>query len=275
MGKTADLHIHTIASDGAFSVREVLQQAQKLNLAAIGITDHDSVEALPEAIALSSRYGIEIVPGVEISIDLDINEIHLLGYYVDYQDRDFLTKLAVLRKARWERAEIMVQKLEKIGFPLDMEKLLPGQMSGSIGRLHIAQALFKSGYVDNLGEAFQKYIGNKGPAYAPKLKLGKEEALDMILHLGGVPVLAHPGNLKRDDLIPELVDLGLAGLEVYYPTHSKFETNHYRELANYYGLLVTGGSDCHGPNKGEILMGKIRVPYEVVEQLREKAKIEI
>lgn len=269
--KTADLHVHTIASDGAYSVREVLEQARKVNLSAIAITDHDSVEALPEAFALSSRYGIEIVPGIEISVDLDNNELHLLGYYVDYLDRGFLARIARLRENRRERAGLILRKLEEMGCLLDMKKLLPGQMSGSIGRLHIAQALLKAGYVAGIGEAFQKYIGNQGPAYVPKLKLGRKQAVDMILQAGGVPVLAHPGSLDRDDLIPELLELGLAGLEAYYPTHSKFQTNHYRELALHYGLLVTGGSDCHGPNKEKVLMGTVKVPYGIVGRLKERS----
>ncbi|MFH1038413.1 MAG: PHP domain-containing protein [PVC group bacterium] len=270
--KTADLHIHTLASDGAYSAREVLNAARVAGLSAIAITDHDSVEALPEAISLAEEYGIEVIPGIEISVELDAAEMHLLGYFVDYRDPGFRERLALLRRVRACRAEAMLKILEEMGFPLDMEKLLPGQMTGAIGRLHIAQALFRSGYVQSLSEAFSRYIGNNGPAYVSKMKLSKEDALAMILRAGGVPVLAHPGQLDRDELIPDLIKLGLAGLEAYYPSHSRFTTNHYLELARHYHILATGGSDCHGTNKEKILIGTVRVPYRVVEELRERNK---
>jgi len=215
---------------------------------------------------------VEIIPGIEISVELGDAEMHILGYFLKYEDRELLERLSLLRKIRSERATKMLQKLEKMGFPLDLERLLPGQISGSIGRLHIALGLLRAGYIKNLREAFHKYIGNDGPAYVPKMKLSKKEALGMILRAGGVPVLAHPNQLGRDELIPELIGLGLAGLEAYYPTHSRFITNHYLELARHYGILVTGGSDCHGSNKENIFIGSVKVPYQVVEQLREKAE---
>ena len=267
--KTADLHVHTIASDGAFSAERLLEEASRRGIAAVGITDHDSVDSLPAALGLFDRFGVEVVPGVEISVDVDDAELHLLGYYLDFQDRDFQLELAHLKKAREIRARAMLDKLDRLGFPLDLVQLLPGQMTGTIGRLHIAQALFRAGYVGTLQEAFARYIGKKGPAYVPKPKLSKEEALAMILRLGGLPVLAHPGNLDRDDLIPELVALGLKGLEAYYPSHTAEETRRYVELAKKFGLLLTGGSDCHGPNKGEVSMGTITVPYELVEKMKE------
>jgi len=269
--KTADLHIHTTASDGAFSVSEVLEEARKLGLSAIAITDHDSVEALPRASALAPRYGIELIPGIEISVELEDSEVHLLGYCIDYEDPAFQKRLSDFRKARKERVEKMVKKLNELGLPLDMDELLPGQMTGAVGRLHVALALYRAGHVKTVPEAFRKYIGLKGPAYLPKSKISPKEAMDMILRLGGVPVLAHPGSLNRDEIIPELVSLGLAGLEVYYPSHNQRQVNHYLELARFHDLLVTGGSDCHGPNKGKILMGSVRIPYDLVERLKEKA----
>ena len=269
MEKTADLHIHTLASDGTGTVREVLDEARIAGLSAIAITDHDSVEALPEAVLLAPEYGIEIIPAIEISVELCPDaEMHLLGYFIDYRDRSLLDCLAQLRDIRFRRAHEMLNKLGEMGFPLDLGKLLPGQMTGSIGRLHIAQGLLKSGYVKSLPEAFFKYIGNDGPAYVPKMKLSSDEALKMILHAGGVPVLAHPGQLNNDDLIPGLIKSGLGGLEAYYPSHSRFTTNHYLELARHYNILATGGSDCHGANKENVRIGSVRVSYRVVEELR-------
>lgn len=270
--RTADLHIHTIASDGTFTQRQVLEEAQRVGLEAIAITDHDSVESLAEAVYLGFDYGIEIIPGIEISVELNGSEMHLLGYFIDYNDVNLLNRLEELRRIRLDRARKMLLKLEEMGFILDMETLLPGQMMGSIGRLHIAQGMLRAGYTGSIHEAFNKYIGNTGPAYIPKLKLGKEEAMEIILQAGGVPVLAHPGQLDQDDLIPELIDLGLCGLEAFYPSYSRFQTNHYVELARYYNILATGGSDCHGANKENVTMGEIRVPYQVVMDLRYRAR---
>lgn len=269
----ADLHIHTIASDGTYTPRQVLEEARRVGLTAISITDHDSVESLPDVISLASDYGIEVIAGIEISVELDDSEMHLLGYFIDYQDRVLLGSLSELRKIRTERTRKMLQKLEEMGFSLDMETLLPGQMTGATGRLHIALGLLRAGYTGSIHEAFNKYIGNDGPAYIPKQKLEKEEAMEMILRAGGVPVLAHPGQLDRDDLIPELIDLGLAGLEAFYPSHSRFKTNHYVELARHYNILATGGSDCHGANKENVIMGEVRVPYQVVLELKEQQPI--
>ncbi len=267
----ADLHIHTLASDGADTAEEVLASARREGLAAISITDHDSVEAVSEAVGLAPRYGVEVVPGIEISVELDETEMHLLGYYIDYRDRELCRRLDYLRQIRARRADRMLEILAGMGFALDMEALLPGQMTGSIGRLHIAQALARAGHVRSPGEAFARYIGNSGPAYVEKQKIGIEEAMQMILRAGGAPVLAHPGQLDRDELIPDLVDLGLAGLEAYYPSHSRFTVNHYLELARHYGLLATGGSDSHGLNKDNVHIGSATAPYEVVGELRERA----
>ena len=230
------------------------------------------MEAIPAAAALSAAKPIELVPGIELSVALEHGELHLLGYYIDYTDQNLRETLARFRKVRSKRADVILAKLEEMGYPLDMEKLLPGQMHGAIGRLHIAQGLFRAGHVRTVPEAFTRLIGDGGPAYVPKIKLTITEAMAMILNVGGLPVLAHPGQLGQDELIPELIEMGLAGLEVYYPSHSQFEINHYEELARYYGLIATGGSDCHGPNKNRILMGTVTVPYTVVEELKAKTK---
>lgn len=274
LNRTADLHIHTIASDGTYTPRQVLEEARRVGLTAISVTDHDSVESLADVISLETGYGIEVIPGIEISVEIDETEMHLLGYFIDYQDRVLLDRLSELRKIRTERAGEMLRKLKEMGFPLDMETLLPGQMTGAIGRLHIAHGLLRSGYIGNIHEAFKRYIGNDGPAYVPKLKLEREDAMEMIIRAGGVPVLAHPGQLDRDDLIPELIDLGLAGLEAFYPSHSRFKTNHYVELARHYNILATGGSDCHGDNKENVIMGEVRVPYQVVLDLHKKKNVQ-
>ncbi len=267
----ADLHIHTLASDGADTARQVLEESRRVGLAAISITDHDSVESVAEAVSLGPDFSLEVVPGIELSVELDGTEMHLLGYFLDYRNPELKARLAYLRDCRSRRADRMLEKLKEMGFPLDLEALLPGQLTGAVGRLHIAQALVRAGFVRTPAEAFVRYIGNSGPAYVPKVKLEVEEALGMILKSGGAPVLAHPGQLNRDELIPDLVDRGLVGLEVYYPSHSRFTVNHYEEMARHYGLLATGGSDSHGINKENVRIADATVPYGVVAQLRERA----
>lgn len=267
----ADLHVHTTASDGAFTPDRLLAAAARRGLAAVGITDHDSVDALPTAIGLFDRWGVETVPGVELSVEHEDAELHILGYYLDYADPGFRSELSRLKQAREVRARAMLEKLADLGFPLNLAELLPGQMTGTVGRLHIGQALYRAGHVATVQEAFAKLIGKKGPAYVPKPKLGPEAALGLIRRLGGVPVLAHPGTLGRDHLIPRLKEWGLQGIEAYYPSHSPEETERYVSLARKWKLLVTGGSDCHGPNKGEILLGVVSVPYEIVDKLKEQA----
>ncbi len=269
--RKADLHIHTLASDGADSVVQVLEASRREGLAAVAITDHDSVGSVAEAIALGPGYGVEVVPGIEISVDLGETEMHLLGYFIDYRDRELLARLVELRDTRSQRAARMLEILAGMGIPLDLEELLPGQITGSVGRLHIALALVRAGHVRSPGEAFARYIGNDGPAYVPKLKLEVPEAMEMILKAGGVPVLAHPGQFNRDEMIPGLIDRGLAGLEVYYPSHSRFEVNHYLELARHYGLVATGGSDSHGLNKENVHIATATVPYSAVAELRTRS----
>ncbi len=269
--RRADLHLHTLASDGADSVVQVLETSRREGLAAVSITDHDSVGSVAEAVSLGPEYGVEVVPGIEISVDLGEAEMHLLGYFIDYRDRELLARLSYLRDIRSRRAARMLEILAGMGIPLDLEALLPGQITGSVGRLHIALALVRAGHVRSPGEAFARYIGNDGPAYVPKLKLEVPEAMDMILRAGGVPVLAHPGQFNRDEMIPDLIDRGLAGLEAYYPSHSRFEVNHYLELARHYGLVATGGSDFHGLNKENVRIAAAVAPYSAVEELRARA----
>ena len=266
--KTVDLHIHTTYSDGASTPSEVVDLAVSLDLSAISITDHDSVEGLPEGMARAREAGIEFVPGMELSVEIGDFEVHLLGYLFDYRDPELRERLADFRAARWERAGMMLERLRGLGVDLDLARVFPDGPRGAVGRLHIARAMFLEGKVSSVQEAFSRYIGNQGPAYVPKLTFSLEEALDTIRRLGGISVLAHPGQLKKDDLIPGMVELGLGGLEAYYPSHTQFETNHYIELARHYGLAATGGSDCHGANKGRILMGAARVPYLVLEELK-------
>ncbi len=269
-----DLHIHTTISDGALTPKEVIEYAHKEGLVAIGITDHDVTDGIEIAQRTASKYRLEVVPGVELSSDYGKKEVHILGYYIDCEDEEFQKKLALFRKARYERAKEMVKRLKSLGMEIDFGRVEEIAGKGSIGKPHIAQVLVEKEYASNIPEGAWRYLGSGGPVSVPKYKLRPSEAIDIILKAGGIPVLAHPAGTKVDELIPQLVKNGLMGLEAYDVINPPSVARYYISLAKKYGLLVTGGSDCHGKAKGEIRLGRVKAPYEIVEKLKEaKAKL--
>ncbi|MBM3253317.1 MAG: PHP domain-containing protein [Candidatus Omnitrophica bacterium] len=270
--KFADLHIHTTLSDSTFSPKEVIERAKEHKLSAIAITDHDCVDAIEPALQLAELYGIEIIPAVELSSEDNDLEVHILGYFIDWRDKRFAYELNEMRKRRIERMEKMIKKLKDHGVEINIESIFKLSQCGSIGRLHIAQAMLKGGYVKNIKEAFRKYIGDKAPCYVSGFRISPQEAIGTINRIGGIAVFAHPGTLKKEDLLLDLVSDGLKGIEVYHPDHSQADILHYLKIATKYKLLVTGGSDCHGFGKEHILLGSVRIPYEFVEELKDAAK---
>lgn len=271
--KFADLHIHTNKSDSTFSPEEVVSYAAKCGLCAISITDHDSVEAIPLVNEYASQYNIEIVPGIELSTDIDGEEVHILGYYIDYKSKWFLEKLEFLRHNRIKRARRMLGKLNELGIEINFNDILCISGEGAVGRMHIARALLEKGYTSTIYEAFKKYIGKGKYAYVRKYRIAPREAIDMIDKLGGISVLAHPQIMNQDAIIPTMVKQGLQGIEVYHSDHTPEGKTKYLALANRYNLLVTGGSDCHGIGKGRVLMGTVKIPYELVEKIRSRVAI--
>lgn len=272
--KYADLHVHTVYSDSTSTPEEVVKFARDRAIDAIAICDHDSVDGIDHCMDAGARAGIEIVPGIEMSVEKHDAEIHLLGYFMDYKLEWFRSRLRELQDGRIKRIHQMVDKLRAQGIDLAAEDVFKISGKGTIGRLHLAFAMLKTGKVGSLKEVFGKYIGFRKPCYIPNIKLTPEEAIDMILRAGGVPVLAHPGCMGRDEYIPELISYGLRGIEVYHTDHNANAVRHYADIAKEKGLLMTGGSDCHGMGKGRILMGEVRVPYELVEKLKiESGKI--
>ena len=271
MKKFADLHVHTFHSDSTFTPDEVVDVAHKKGLSAIAITDHDSVGGIDPSIAAAKQYGMEIIAGVELTAEEEDLEIHILGYYIDWKADWFEKKLAKMREARLKRIYAMVKKLKDVGVDIEPGQVLKVSGPGAVGRLHLATVLYNEGVTSSISEAFRRYIGNKAPCYVKKYKLTPKEAVDMILKLGGVPVLAHPNVLGRDDLIPRFVKDGIRGIEVYHTEHKNSTATHYEEMALRYDLLITGGSDCHGAGKGEVLLGKVKIPYSLVEALKKEA----
>lgn len=270
--KYADLHIHTKFSDGTFSPERIVRQAHQLGLSCIAITDHDTVCAIEPARREAESLGIELIPGVELAAEVDDYEIHILGYFIDWQAGWFGKKLEQICDVRRRRALAIIEKLRAFGISLDSDEVMREAALGSVGRLHVARIMERGGFVHSIQEAFNKYIGNGRPCYVKKFRLTPAEAINMIYRLKGLAVLAHPYTIGNDELIPGFVRLGLRGIEVYYPEHNKSTTGHYRDLAEKYGLLVTGGSDCHGLGKDRVLMGEVKIPYDLVEALKKEAE---
>jgi len=267
----ADLHIHSSFSDGTFSPQELVKKAQKLGLSCIAITDHDCVDAIEPALNSPLGDSVEVVPAVELSAEVDNIETHILGYFIDYKNEQFTEKLKLLCKAREERMHKMVEKLNALGIKINVEEVLEFSKTTAVGRPHIARLLVKKGFVKTISEAFRKYIGNQGPCYVKRMRLSPGEAIGMIKQNKGIAVLAHPYNMHNDNLIIDLVKDGLEGIEVYHPDHPARLITHYLEIAKLHSLLVTGGSDCHGLGNGKIALGSIKIPYELVEKLKERS----
>ena len=276
---TIDLHCHTTASDGRHSPTELVQMAVELGLRAIAVCDHDSTEGLDEALVASRAVGIEVVPAVELSCDVAEGELHMLGYFPDYADAALQAELSRLREGRIGRAQGMVRKLADLGYPISFERVQALAGDGAIGRPHIAQALVEARHVQSKGEAFERLIGRHGPAYVDRAKLSPADACRVICRAGGLPVFAHPfiatasGRVLEpmpvESSLPELVEAGLAGLEVYYPNYTPVLIERLLRLSRQYGLLVTGGSDFHGEGSAGAALGSVYVPPKCLTALKQ------
>jgi predicted metal-dependent phosphoesterase TrpH len=266
--KYADLHVHTSCSDGTYTPAQLVKEGIKRGISALAIVDHDTTEALAEALAEAQGEDLEIIPGIELTAQHDNQEVHILGYFLDYRNKELLEKLKLIQLNRIERVYKIIDNLEGLGLKLNPETVFSISGKATVGRMHIARALVKDGLVGSTAEAFRKYIGDKSPAYVLGFRLSVPEAIKLIHAAGGVAVLAHPYMLHNDALIVEFADYGLEGIEVHYPEHSQAMVNFYLDLAKKLNLLVTGGTDFHGGAKPQIKLGMIKIPLELVEKLR-------
>jgi hypothetical protein len=269
LGDSIDLHVHSTCSDGTFTPEEVVQKAAELGIGAISLTDHDSVDGVPIAQEVGRSAGVEVVPGTELSVVLEGRDLHLLGYFIDPDHRELVDCLRIYQQERRDRAERMVRKLNRMGIRVKLEHVLAKAGSAAVGRPHVADVMVEEEFVFSPDEAFHKYLGYSKPAYEPKYTLTPADGIHVIRAAGGLACLAHPVLYGRDDLVVAMIAEGLDGIEVRHVKHGPAEVARYEEMASQYGLLRTGGSDCHGDGRGESVMGKVEVPGEYLESLRQ------
>ena len=265
--KFADLHLHTQFSDGTFTPEELVRHAQLTGLACIAVTDHDTVEGCARSAAACDTVRIQFIPGAELTAEHADVEVHILGYFLDTENQTLLERIAQFQTVRRQRIQEMVAALNKLGVPLKVEAVFALANCKSPGRPHVARALLKEKLIGSLDEAFERYLKKGKPAWVPKTKMSALESVGLIHQAGGLAVMAHPGLNRSDEIIPDLVDAGLDGIECFHTKHSTIMSERYLEIAEKFHLLVTGGSDCHGFSKGKPLIGTVKLPYGHVEKL--------
>lgn len=264
----ADLHLHSNCSDGLLGPEKLVEKAHELGLKAIALADHDALSGIEDAIEYGRQYEIEVVPGVELSSQSRGRDIHILGYYFDIHHKRLCEYLQLFRDERQRRAARIVQKLNDMGVYIHVEDVEAKAVGCSIGRPHIAEVLMDQGYVETFQEAFQRYIGYGGKAYVEKYKISPQEAIGLIADAKGLSFLAHPGSMVSNGIILELIKAGLDGLEVVHPNVNGERARQLQDMIREYGLLMSGGSDCHGGRDGHFLIGKYSVPYSICEDMK-------
>lgn len=266
----ADLHMHTTASDGRLTPEQLVAKVVERGLNVMAITDHDTVEGIPNALkAVSGFNNLELIPGVEINTDVPGLEVHMLGYFIDFESNSLVAPLKDLRDSRVIRAKGMLEKLDKMGMPIKWDELLEIAGDSVIGRPHIARAMVDAGYVSTSIEAFDNYIGRKSPAYVEHKKMTPVEVVGLIKSVNGIPVLAHPANIDNlDSILHDLKSAGLMGLEVYYGKYTPDIIQGLLALAKKYDLITTGGSDYHAfHDERETMVGDIDIPEDCIRTL--------
>jgi 3',5'-nucleoside bisphosphate phosphatase len=275
MGAIVDLHLHTTVSDGRLTPTELVRLAASKSLEVISVSDHDTTDGLGEASQAAGEFPkLRIIPGIELSTDIPGDEIHLLGYFIQYKNEDFQDILRRFREGRLERGRLMVEKLADLGMHIEWERVQEIAGEGSVGRPHIALAMVEKGYFKEPKDAFAQYLGRNGLAYVERKKMTPEEGVQMLARVGGVAVLAHPAQLADlDGKIAQLKAAGLVGMEVHYAMYTPETIKHLYEVADRHGMVPCGGSDYHGlGNTGEPLPGTLGPPMETVERLEEAAR---
>ena len=267
---TADLHLHSTVSDGVLPPGELIHQAAAAGIRILALTDHDATSGLAEAEAAARDHpGLVLIPGIELSTDVADGEVHILGYFIDVLNPDLQDLLASFREDRVGRARQILDRLAELCVPLEWDRVREIAGDGSIGRPHVAEAMLERGYVGTISEAFDRYLGGSGSAYAERKKLAPTEAIEIIRRFGGVSALAHPRESPDlEALLPSLAEAGLRGMEVHYGLYPDEERARFATLAARHGLIALGGSDYHGPGRAaECPLGGSRTPIEAGQAL--------
>ncbi len=274
-----DLHTHSLRSDGALSPTELVRRAAERGVRIQALADHDTLSGVAEAQAEGDRAGVRVIPATELNTESEWGDVHVLAYFVDPADAALEERLRWLRENRGRRIELMVENLDRLGYPVSMERVREIARGGSsrpegaeqampLGRPHLAQALFEAGHVPSYDAAFDTLISKDSAAYVARVGLAPLEAVELARAHGAVPSLAHPGTVPRlDEVLPRLVGAGLAGIECYYGSHTPEETARYLRLAARYDLVPTGGSDFHGRGEHGAPLGGVFVPRGSVDAL--------
>jgi len=265
-----DLHLHTNFSDGTYTPEKLASEAQRFGLVAVALTDHDTVEGCTRMRAACEANRIEFIPASELTAEINGIELHMLGYFLDVENPRLLQEMHRFQEGRTERIKEIVSRLRQLNIPLQEEDVFGIAQCKSPGRPHVARALIQRKVCANLDEAFERFLKKNRPGWVPKEKIPAQDALKLIHEAGGLAVLAHPGLARSEEAIPALIEAGLDGIECFHSRHSPASSEFYVNIAEENNLLVTGGSDCHGMNKGKPLIGSIKLPYEYVRLLKER-----
>ncbi len=272
MKEYIDLHMHTDRSDGSKTPAELLALVRESGVVCFSVTDHDTLEGLNEVRALLTDGDPDLISGIELSATNGDRDMHILGYLFDPSNDALHTAIIDFQSRRNKRGRQMVEKLNDLGVPLTFDHLTEVAGAASLGRPHVAEALFKNGFTSTYEEAFYKYIADGKPAYIPKVNFEPAQAISLIHKAGGVAVLAHPTINETIQHLPLLLELGIDGIEIYHPSHQNKDTERYKHLAEQHRLVVSGGSDFHGRDSRHGAVGSQKVPLSCLEPLMNRAQ---
>ena len=266
-----DLHTHSLRSDGALSPADLIRRAADRGVSVLSLSDHDTLAGVAEAVAAGDALGVRVIPASELNTESEWGDAHVLGYFIDPADQPLEARLRWLRENRGRRIELMVEKLNQLGYSVSLDRVLEIAQGGALGRPHLAEALLEKGYVRSYEESFDTILAKGSPAYVARVGLSPLEAVALVLTHDVVPSLAHPGTVVGlEALLPKMVAAGLAGIEAYYGEHSPEMTERCLALARTHGLVPTGGSDFHGRGEHGVDLGAVFVPPETIEMLRSR-----
>ncbi len=264
-----DLHTHSTASDGTLPPEQVIDAAARCGLAALALTDHDTIDGVRAARQAAEQVGIRVIAGVELSAFDEEREIHVLALHLSNLEA-LETRLAELRASRHVRAGKIVEKLNALGLPITLDEVLQQANGGSVGRPHVARALIARGLVADFRDAFMRYLGNSGSAFVAKDRLSIQDAIAMAHEAGAIAIWAHPSDGGRRERLEPLVAAGLDGVEIRHPSHSGEDMKRLQALTDFFGLVPSGGSDWHGASEGPRRLGMMNVPIEWLEKQEER-----